>query len=171
MPKPPITNRALYLAIAAAIFCLDRWTKNLVASRIALFDSITVLPGCFKIIHLRNKGAAFSLFADAPDAWRIAMLVVFSIVALAIVIYLLAKGSHQFSLQNVALSLILGGAVGNLWDRLLHGWVTDFLLVYYKRWEWPAFNVADSAICVGAVLLIGELLFDRGPRKETPVAR
>ena len=108
-------------------------------------------PGFFKITHLRNKGAAFSLFANAPDAWRTATLVIFSLVALVVVLVLLVKCSHRLSLQGVALSLILGGAVGNLWDRIVHGWVTDFLLVYYKQWEWPAFNVADSAICVGAV--------------------
>ncbi|HEY3930179.1 MAG TPA: signal peptidase II [Candidatus Koribacter sp.] len=161
MPKSAVTTRAIYFAIAAAIFLLDRWTKWLVSQKIALFDAITVIPGFFKITHLRNRGAAFSLFADAPDAWRIAMLVVFSTVALVVVIYLLAKSSAHLSLQGSALSLVLGGAVGNLWDRILHGWVTDFLLVYYKRWEWPAFNVADSAICVGAVLLIAELIYHR----------
>jgi signal peptidase II len=161
LPKSAVTTRAIYFAIAAAIFLLDRWTKWLVSQKIALFDAITVIPGFFKITHLRNRGAAFSLFADAPDAWRIAMLVVFSTVALVVVIYLLAKSSAHLSLQGSALSLVLGGAVGNLWDRILHGWVTDFLLVYYKRWEWPAFNVADSAICVGAVLLIAELIYHR----------
>lgn len=151
----------LYLVISAGIFLLDRWTKWLVAQKISLFDSTTVIPGFFKITHLRNKGAAFSLFANAPDAWRMATLVIFSLVALVIVLVLLAKSSNRLSLQGAALALILGGAVGNLWDRVLHGWVTDFLLVYYKQWEWPAFNVADSAICVGAVLLIGVMLFKR----------
>lgn len=149
----------MYLAIAAGILLLDRWTKWLVAQRISLFESIPVIPGFFKITHLRNKGAAFSLFADAPETWRIAMLVMFSLIALVIVLVLLVRSSDRLSLQGIALALILGGAVGNLWDRLLHGWVTDFILVYYKQWEWPAFNVADSAICVGAVLLIGEMLF------------
>ena len=162
----PATNRALYLAIAATIFVFDRWTKWLVAQKIALWDSVTVIPGFFKITHLRNKGAAFSLFADASDTWRVAMLVIFSVIALSIVLYLLVKGSHRLSLQNAALALILGGAIGNLWDRIIHGWVTDFLLVYYRHWEWPAFNVADSAICVGAVLLIAEMLFRREAAPE-----
>ncbi len=161
MARSSATTRLLYLAIAAGIILFDRWTKWLVAQRIALFDSVTVVPGFFKITHLRNKGAAFSLFANAPDAWRTATLVIFSLVALVVVLVLLVKSSHRLSLQGVALSLILGGAVGNLWDRMVHGWVTDFLLVYYRQWEWPAFNVADSAICVGAVLLIGEMLFKR----------
>ncbi len=158
----------VYLAIATGIVLLDRWTKWLVAQKISLFESITVIPGLFKITHLRNKGAAFSLFADAPETWRIATLVIFSLVALVIVLILLVKTSDRMSMQGAALSLILGGAIGNLWDRVLHGWVTDFILVYYKQWEWPAFNVADSAICVGAVLLIGEMLFhpDHGAAPE-----
>jgi signal peptidase II len=159
--RSPVTTRSLYLAIAAGIILLDRWTKWLVSSKIALFDSVTVIPGFFKITHLRNKGAAFSILANAPDAWRTALLVVFSMVAMVVVLAMLVKASRQVSLQGVALSLILGGAIGNLWDRILHGWVTDFLLVYYKQWEWPSFNVADSAICVGAVLLIAEMLFTR----------
>ncbi len=156
-----------------AIFLLDRWTKFLVAQKISLFDSVTVVPGFFKITHLRNTGAAFSLFADAPAAWRMIMLVLFSSVALIIVLVLLVRNSRHFTWNGFALSLILGGALGNLWDRILHGWVTDFLLVYYKRWEWPAFNVADSAICVGAVLLIAEMLFkhEHAPAPETHLAK
>jgi signal peptidase II len=161
LSKSSATNRFLYLAIAVGIFLLDRWTKRLVAQKIALFDSISVIPGFFSITHVRNKGAAFSLFADSPAAWRVAMLVIFSLIALVIVLWLLVRTSNRLSLQGAALALILGGAVGNLWDRVLHGWVTDFLLVYYKHWEWPAFNVADSAICVGAVLLIGEMIFKK----------
>ena len=168
MFRSSATTRAIYIALALSLFLLDRWTKWLVAQKISLFDSITVIPGFFKITHLRNKGAAFSLFADAPETWRIATLVVFSLVALLIVLVLLARNSRQLSLQGAALSLILGGALGNLWDRVLHGWVTDFVLVYYKQWEWPAFNVADSAICVGAVLLIGEMLFHHEHTAEHP---
>jgi signal peptidase II len=160
----------LYLLIALGVFLLDRWTKWLVAQKIALFDSVSVVPGFFKITHVRNQGAAFSLFANAPAAFRTAFLVVFSLAAMVVVLVLLVKISKRFSLQGTALALIFGGASGNLWDRLLHGWVTDFLLVYYKHWEWPAFNVADSAICVGAVLLIGEMLFTsehaKNPQKQ-----
>jgi signal peptidase II len=159
LARSSTTTRLLYLAISVGIFLLDRWTKWIVSHRIALFDSVTVIPGCFKITHLRNKGAAFSLFADAPETWRIATLVIFSLIAMSIVLVLLVKSSERLSVQGTALALILGGAVGNLWDRVIHGWVTDFILVYWKQWEWPAFNVADSAICVGAALLVGEMLF------------
>ncbi|ABF40861.1 signal peptidase II [Candidatus Koribacter versatilis Ellin345] len=173
MTKSHGTTRSLYIATALAIFLLDRWTKFIVAQKISLFDSISVIPGFFKITHLRNTGAAFSLFADAPAAWRMATLVIFSIVALVIVLVLLVRNSRAFTWNGFSLALILGGALGNLWDRVLHGWVTDFLLVYYKRWEWPAFNVADSAICVGAVLLIAEMLFKRehAPAHDTQLAK
>ncbi len=173
MTKSSGTTRSLYIGIALAIFLLDRWTKFIVAQKIALFDAITVIPGFFKITHLRNTGAAFSLFADAPAAWRMITLILFSSVALVIVLVLLVKNSRQFTWNGFALALILGGALGNLWDRVLHGWVTDFLLVYYKKWEGPAFNVADSAICVGAVLLIAEMLFKRehAPAHETQLAK
>ena len=161
------------MGIALAVFILDRWTKFLIAQKIALFDSVTVIPGFFKITHLRNTGAAFSLFADAPAAWRMATLILFSGVALVIVILLLVRNSRHFTWNGLSLALILGGALGNLWDRVLHGWVTDFLLVYYKRWEWPAFNVADSAICVGAMVLIAEMLFKRehAPAHESQLAK
>ena len=173
MTKSSGTTRSLYITIALCIFVLDRWTKFIVAQKIQLFDSISVVPGFFKITHLRNTGAAFSLFADAPATWRMIMLVLFSSIALVIVIVLLVRNSHRFTWNGFALALILGGALGNLWDRVLHGWVTDFLLVYYKNWEWPAFNVADSAICVGATLLIAEMLFRRehAPAHETHLAK
>jgi signal peptidase II len=165
----------LYLTIAAVIFLLDRWTKYIVAQKIALFDSVAVIPGFFKITHLRNTGAAFSLFADAPAVWRTLMLVVFSLLALVIVVVLLVRNSRKFTWNGFALALILGGAVGNLWDRVLHGWVTDFVLVYYRQWEYPAFNVADSAICVGAVLLIADMLFhhdqEHAPAAEAPLTK
>ena len=95
------------------------------------------------------------------------MLVLFSIVALAIVIALLWRHSHSMNTTGIALSLILGGALGNLWDRLLSGKVVDFLLFYFRQYQWPAFNVADSAIVIGAGLLMLEILFAKNPGKQT----
>ena len=98
-------------------------------------------------------GAAFGLFADSPSEWKIAVLVLFSIVALVIVSALLWRNSHHISTTGVGLALILGGALGNLWDRLVSGRVVDFLLFYLGQYQWPAFNVADSAICTGVGLV------------------
>jgi signal peptidase II len=120
---------------------------------------IQVIPGFFRITHTENTGAAFSLFADSPSHWKTAMLISFSVVAMIVVSVLLWKQSRALTMTGVALSLILGGAVGNLWDRVASGRVVDFLLFYVKTYQWPVFNLADSAIVVGASLLVLEIIF------------
>jgi signal peptidase II len=107
------------------------------------------------------------LFADSPAQWKIAMLVLFSIVALIVVLALLWRNSHAMTSTGIGLALILGGAVGNLWDRLLNGRVVDFLLFYVGQYQWPAFNVADSAIVCGAGLLVIEILFAETPAEKS----
>lgn len=158
--------RIYYFLIAVAVLLLDRWSKWLIAKDISLHDSITVIKRVFYITHVENRGAAFGLFNDSPSPWKIALLVLFSIVALVIVSALLWRSSHAISASAIGLSLILGGAMGNLWDRLLSGRVVDFLLVYIGSYQWPAFNVADSSIVVGACLLIFEILFAKAPAAE-----
>lgn len=158
--------RRLHLLIALAVVALDRLTKWLVAREIALHDGIQIIPGFFRLTHVENRGAAFSLFADSTSPWRTWLLVTFSVVALVIVVTLLWKNSHAMSSTGIGLSLILGGALGNLWDRLATGRVVDFLLFYIGRYEWPAFNVADSAIVIGAGLLAVEILFSKSTEKK-----
>ena len=153
------TARSLHLFIALLIVLLDRWTKRLAATRIAMYEHIQVIPGFFRLTHTENTGAAFSLFADSPAHWKTAMLIGFSVVAMLVVSVLLWRQSHAVNITGVALSLILGGAVGNLWDRVASGKVVDFLLFYVKQYQWPVFNLADSAIVVGASLLVIEILF------------
>ncbi len=138
---------------------IDRWTKRLVATRIALYTHIQIIPGFFRLTHTENTGAAFSLFADSPAHWKTALLIGFSVVAMVIVSVLLWKQRQALTMTGIALSLILGGAAGNLWDRVLSGRVVDFLLFYVGRYQWPVFNMADSAIVVGAGLLVLEILF------------
>src|SRR5216683_687608 len=151
--------RRFYFLIALGVLLLDRFSKRLVAKEISLHDSITVIKRVFYITHVENRGAAFGLFADSPSEWKIALLVLFSIIALVIVSALLWRSTHTMTSTGIGLSLILGGAIGNLWDRLLNGKVVDFLLVYLGSYPWPAFNVADSAIVIGAGLLVVEILF------------
>jgi signal peptidase II len=153
--------RTLYFLIAMIVVVLDRWTKHVVALRISLYSHIQVIPGFFRLTHTENTGAAFSMFADSPSPWKTAMLVTFSVIALVVVSVLLWKNSPTHIVTGIGLSLIMGGAIGNLWDRLRSGRVVDFLLFYVKRYEWPVFNLADSAIVVGAGLLILEILFSR----------
>jgi len=158
--------RSFHLLIALSVVVLDRVAKWVVARNIALHDSIPIIPDFFRITHVENRGAAFGLFADSPSEWKIAMLVLFSIVALIIVSALLWRNSHVMNSTGIGLALILGGAIGNLWDRVLSGRVVDFLLFYVGQYQWPAFNVADSAIVIGAGLLVIEILFAKTPAQE-----
>jgi len=151
MPKRP-------LLIALAVLLLDRITKWAIAQTIPLEDAVNIIPGFFRLTHLENTGAAFSLFADSSSPFRTALLIAFSVAALAVVSVLLWKDRSVFHSGTMALSLILGGAIGNLWDRVSDGKVTDFLDFYLGVHHWPPFNVADSAIVVGALLLFMRML-------------
>jgi signal peptidase II len=158
--------RRFHFLIAFLVVVLDRLSKLAVERTLSLHDSISLIPGFFRLTHVENRGAAFGLFADSPSEWKIAGLVLFSVIALVIVATLLWKNSHSMTITGVGLSLILGGAIGNLWDRLVSGHVVDFLLFYIGQYQWPAFNVADSAIVVGAGLLVFEILFTKSPAQE-----
>ncbi len=159
-------SRKFHVLIAVAVLVVDRITKWMIATKLTMHDSIQVIPDFFRITHVENTGAAFGLFADSPSQWKIALLVLFSVVALVIVSALLWRNSHGMTSTGIGLSLILGGALGNLWDRLVHGRVVDFLLFYIGQYQWPAFNAADSAIVVGAGLLVIEILFSGAPAAE-----
>jgi signal peptidase II len=159
--------RKFHFLIALLIIALDRITKTVISHRLSMHDSISVIPGFFRIIHTENPGAAFGIFADSPSPLKTALLIVFSIIALLIVSALLWKNSHTMTSTGIGLSLILGGALGNLWDRLVSHRVIDFLLFYIGPHQWPAFNVADSAIVVGACLLVFEILFLKPPSQQS----
>ena len=156
-----------HLLIAIAVVVLDRVTKWVIVQTITLEDTINVIPGLFRLTHLENTGAAFSLFADSTSPFKTTLLIAFSLGALAVVSFLLWKERTIFNAGTLALSLILGGAVGNLWDRLTDGKVTDFLDFYIGIHHWPPFNIADSAIVVGALLLLMRMLRTNQPR-QTP---
>jgi signal peptidase II len=158
--------RKFHFLIALFVVLLDRATKWAVAKNISLHDSIQLIPHVFYLTHVENRGAAFGLFADSPSQWKIGMLILFSVIAMAIVSTLLWRSGHAMTTTGVGLSLILGGAIGNLWDRLVSGRVVDFLLVYIGSYQWPAFNAADSAIVIGAGLLVYEIMFDKSPAQE-----
>jgi signal peptidase II len=153
--------RATHFFLAVIVILLDRWTKRLVAAHVSLYAHIQVIPHFFRLTHTENTGAAFSLFADSPAHWKTMLLISFSVVAMVVVSVLLWKQTRALTTTGIALSLILGGAVGNLWDRVASGRVIDFLLFYVKQYQWPVFNLADSAIVVGASLLVLEILFAR----------
>ena len=161
--------RSTYLLIAFTVVLVDRWTKHAVAQRIRLYSHIQIIPGFLRLTHTENTGAAFSLFADSPAPWKTTMLIGFSVIALVVVAILLWKNHPAHVATGVGLSLIMGGALGNLWDRLARGRVVDFLLVYVKQYQGPVFNLADSAIVIGAGLLILEILFHKSSAREKSV--
>jgi signal peptidase II len=143
------------LLLSALILVADRFTKSLVSTRIGMGDAGTIIPGFLRITHWLNEGAAFSLFADSasPNAVRWGLIAFSAIAAIAVLIALIRLGS-RISLTTVALALVLGGAVGNLHDRIRYGSVVDFIEVHIFGYHWPDFNVADSCIVIGACLLL-----------------
>jgi len=140
-----------WFVLAAAVVVADQVTKSLVTSRFVLGERLEV-TSFFNMVLVYNKGAAFSFLADAPG-WQTPLLIGFALVATGIVIALLLRSPDRRMLCT-GLALILGGAIGNLIDRVRFGQVVDFLDFHARGWHWPAFNVADSAITVGAALLI-----------------
>jgi signal peptidase II len=161
--------RKYHILIATAVVALDRLTKWVVSQNITLHDSVDVIPGMFRLTHVQNQGAAFGLFSDSPSEWKVAMLILFSIAALAVVSALLWKNGNAMNTTAISLSLVFGGALGNLWDRVSDGRVIDFLDFYLGSHHWPAFNIADSAIVVGALLLLSEIFL--APQEEKAVTQ
>lgn len=157
--------RPWLLLIAVLALVLDRITKIVVAKHVQMGYGIVVIPNVFRITHVLNTGAAFSMFADSasPLAVRIG-LIVFSVLAALAVFVMLWRYGRQWSLSSVGFALVLGGALGNLYDRAVLHYVVDFLEVHIFSYHFPDFNAADSCISVGAALLIIEMIW---PRKSS----
>lgn len=159
-------KRIYYLSIAAAVILLDIWTKWLIVARIDLHEAIPVIPQFFQLVHVRNTGAAFGLGANASSKIVPILLNVGAIAVFCVVVVYALRTAVTDRLLQTGLHLILGGAIGNLLDRFRFGYVVDFLDVYVGSHHWPAFNVADSAICIGIALLF----FDMRKKPETAPA-
>lgn len=147
-------------AASGLVIIADRLSKAFVQHSMSIFDSVSVIPGLLRIVHTENPGAAFGVLAEGNPFLRSAVLIGVSTLVLIFVATALWSRASSFTATTarLGLSLILGGAIGNLYDRIIHGAVTDFVEVYHGAWSFPAFNVADSAISIGAVLLLIELL-------------
>lgn len=143
-----------WLWLSLAVLVLDQWSKIAVSDALALYQSVQILP-FFSLTYVHNTGAAFSFLSEAGGWQRWFFAALSTIISLVLVVWL-AKLEQKQTLLAVAIALVLGGAVGNLCDRLLYGFVIDFLDVYYQQYHWPAFNVADTAISLGAALLLLE---------------
>jgi signal peptidase II len=149
---------ARWLWLALAVLAADRATKYAVESLTAEGFRQVLIPGFAALVHSRNTGMAFGLFGDADTRWFPIVLLSISGVVVLLLAWLLFAGRVNTALSGAGLSLLAGGAAGNLLDRLLHGAVTDFVELHAGSFYWPAFNLADSAITVGAALLMIELL-------------
>lgn len=141
-----------WLWLAAAITALDQLTKIAIERSFTYGERLQIVPGLFDLTLVYNRGAAFSFLADAAG-WQRWFFIGLGVVAAGFIVWLLSRHASQ-RLFALALAMILGGAIGNVIDRIVHGHVVDFVLLYWQRFHWPAFNVADSAITVGAVLLV-----------------
>lgn len=154
-------NRLRWVWLSLAVVLLDRVSKGLIESQTSESWRHAVIPHFIYLVHSRNPGIAFSIFANSSSPALRVLLIVGALLIIAILSWLLVTGSKLSSLNAAGLALLLGGATGNLTDRILHGAVTDFLEVFLGSYRWPAFNVADSAITLGAILLIFDVLFSR----------
>ncbi len=139
-----------WLGLAALVITLDQLSKWAILASLPLYASIE-LTGFFNLVHVRNEGAAFSLLADQPG-WQRFFFIALSLTVSAFIVWWLRKPAA--ALQQTAFALILGGALGNVIDRIIHGNVVDFLDLHFMGWHWPAFNVADSAIVLAAGILV-----------------
>ncbi|MEO3679314.1 signal peptidase II [Rheinheimera fenheensis] len=138
--------------LVVLVLLVDQISKQVVIANMQLFDSIDLLP-FFNLTYVRNYGAAFSFLSDA-GGWQRWFFTIIAVVISAVLAVWLSRNDKNQRKLNLALSLVLAGAIGNLIDRSVYGYVIDFLHLYYQNWHYPAFNIADSAICIGAALLI-----------------
>jgi len=158
-----------FLAAFAISLALDQITKTVVVATLSYVDRVSVIEGFFYLTHVRNPGAAFSLFAEAPAEVRAPFFLVTTLIAIGLIVSFFRKLSPGDRLSALALGLILGGAVGNLLDRLIYGAVVDFLrLQLWGGYSWPDFNVADSSIVIGVALLVIELFASEGESLADP---
>ncbi len=148
--------------LVLGIVLLDQCAKYVVASAIPLNTSIPVIENLFNLVHIRNPGAAFGFLAGSRGFIRLTFLVLFSLAAMAFIVTLIRRLAEKETSLILSLAFILGGALGNLIDRVIYGEVVDFLDFYWSGYHWPAFNVADSFITVGVLLTLARLMGTKG---------
>jgi signal peptidase II len=156
------TKSKLVGSILVLILLLDQVSKLIVDRVMPLHSSIPVIENLFSLTYIRNTGAAFGIFAGSAAAFRLPFLILFSLLAIAFIVGMLRRLSEKERGLMTALTFILGGAVGNLIDRILYGEVIDFLDFYWSGFHWPAFNFADSFITVGVALTFYRLMRAKG---------
>lgn len=152
--------------VCIGILFLDQWTKHLVQEKLLLQQRIEVVPGFFNLVHVRNTGGAFGIFGGVRGGLGSLLFIVVSVIAIGSIVFFFVKIREEERTLFVSLSLILSGAIGNLIDRIHYGEVVDFLDFHLRSYHWPAFNIADSSICIGIGLMALEL-FVRDRKKKS----
>jgi signal peptidase II len=153
---------------AAAVVALDRLTKWIVETRVSFADTYKAIPGFFDIVHSQNRGVVFGLFNESTSEWRTTLLVAFSMLAVVVVSVVLWKARQLDRFSVWGFALVLGGAGGNVFDRIMWGRVTDFLEFHIGDYYWPTFNMADSALVVGSGLLLVDMLRPKRQAANVP---
>jgi signal peptidase II len=169
--KESTIYRAAYLVVSLAVLLLDQWTKGIVTRAFEVHQSRSVIAGLFDVTYVRNSGAAFGLFASVDSSIKAILLNSVAVLVFLVVSAYALRSSHRSVRLQVGFALILGGAVGNLLDRVRFGYVVDFLDFSISGHHWPAFNVADSAICIGVGLLFLDMLRSEGEEAAGPESR
>ena len=157
-------KRNFYFVFMIIFLTFDQITKMFIFHSLDLFGSIAVIPGFFNLVHVHNRGAIFGFLSHSDNSLIFILLTLASFFAMSLIVYYFFKTPLTEKPLLVSLSLILAGALGNLIDRVLRGYVIDFLDVYVKKWHWPSFNLADSCITVGALLLVYIFLFTKSSK-------
>lgn len=165
----PAVRRLLpVVGVGLAVLVLDQLSKAVIVARLELHDSISIVDGLLNIVHIRNPGAAFSLLAGTPAWFRGPFFIGMTLVAIGVLAAVAVRLEAEDRILRLALGGVLGGAVGNLVDRLLYGEVIDFIDVHWRGVHWPAFNVADSSITVAVTVVVLHSLFGRERKSERP---
>jgi len=157
----------ILLVVFSWVLVVDQWTKHAVQQNLAPYQKVEVIRGFFDLTHVRNTGGAFGILAGEKGGTGSLLFVVVSLIAIGSILFLFKKMKEDEESLALSLSLVLGGAIGNLFDRFRYGEVIDFLDFHMASFHWPAFNVADSAICLGIGLMAFELLIRDHKRKST----
>ena len=161
-------HKPLYLLLSLTVVVLDQWTKWLVESRLIDHGPVVVVPGFLNFIYVENTGVAFGMFAAHGSSWGWMILALLGIAALTLVGFVFWRTPPTDRILLTALALIMGGAVGNLIDRIANKAVTDFIDAYFRNYHWHTFNVADSAITIGICLMALDIFFSRNEPAEAP---
>ena len=140
--------------ISFVVVILDQITKLLVVNRIQQGEVLQIIPNFLNLVLTYNKGIAFGLMSNLPDVWRQIAINGSTLLAVVVIVYFLCRHYKNDSIAHFAIAMILGGAIGNVIDRFFYGQVVDFIDAYYSTWHWPAFNIADSAVCMGVFILL-----------------